>query len=226
MFRELAEPIWEGVTLRELGLTARARGDHDKATARHQEALVIWRRLDHPWGVPAALRELAHEALQRGDLAGAAAQYRESLELWRQLCEPLHIGGCLWGLARIALATGQAGRGSRLLGAASALDEALGIVPRQTTGRSARAASDAARAALGEAAFMTAWVGGRPSLEEAIAEALAIAVPEAVTTGREPSAVAVPAGQGPRHPHPHQARAGVPRRRGRVRPPPAARLNF
>ena len=227
MFRELAEPIWEGVTLRELGLTARSRGDHGKATARHEEALAIWRRLDHPWGVPAALRELAHEALERGDLGRAAAQYRESLERWRQLREPLHIGGCLWGLARVALATGQAGPGARLLGAASALDEALGIVPAPDDRAKRERASDAARAALGEAAFKTAWIGGRAlPLEEAIAEALAITVPEAVTLGREPSAVAVPAGQAPRHPHPHQARAGVPRRRGRVRPPPAARLNL
>jgi predicted ATPase/transcriptional regulator with XRE-family HTH domain len=224
MFQELDEPIWEGVTLRELGLTARARGDD--ARARHEEALAIWRRLDHPWGVPAALRELAHEALQRGDLTGAAAQYGESLERWRQLREPLHIGGCLWGLARIALATGRAGSGARLLGAASALDEALGIVPAPDDRAKRGRAGDAARAALGEAAFETAWIGGRAlPLEEAIAEALVIAVPEAVTPGREPSAVAAPAGHGQRHPHPHQARAGVPRRRGRVRPPPAARLN-
>jgi predicted ATPase/transcriptional regulator with XRE-family HTH domain len=176
MFRELAEPIWEGVTLRELGLTARARGDQDKAIARHEEALAIWRRLDHPWGVPAALRELAQEALQRGDLAGAAAQYGESLGRWRQLREPLHVGGCLWGLARVALATGRAGPGARLLGAASALDEALGIVPVPDDRAKRERAGDAARAALGETAFMTAWIGGRTlSLEEAIAEALALA---------------------------------------------------
>ena len=217
MFQELAEPVWEGVTLRELGLTAMARGDHGKATALHEEALAIWRRLDHPWGVPAALRELAQEALQRGDLTGAAAQFRESLERWRQLHEPLHVGGCLWGLARVALATGQAGPGARLLGAASALDEALGIVPAPDDRAKREQAGDAARAALGEAAFETAWAGGRAlSLDEAIAEALAVAVPEAVA----PSAIAAPAGHGPRHPHLHQARVGVPRRRGRVRPPP------
>jgi hypothetical protein len=209
------------VTLRELGLTARARGDHVNATARHEEALDIWQRLDHPWGVPAALRELAHEALQRGDLAGAAAQYGESLERWRQLREPLHLGGCLWGLARVALATGQAELGARLLGAASALDEALGVVPAPNDRVKREHAGDGARAVLGEAAFKTAWVGGRAlSLEEAIAEALAVTVPEAVALGREPSTVATSAGHGPRHPHLHQARAGVPRRRGRVRPPP------
>jgi hypothetical protein len=144
------------VTLRELGLAASARGDFTAAAARHEEALALWRRLDHPWGVPAALRDLAQEALQRGDVATAAARYGESLERWRRLGEPLHVGGCLWGVARVALAGGRARPAARLLGAAGALDTAMGVVPGPDERGERERAAIAARAALGEAAFRSA----------------------------------------------------------------------
>jgi len=129
VFRELDEPVWEGIALRDLGIALSATRDHAAAVARHEEALAVWRRLNHLGGVPAALKDLAHEMLHLGDYARAAALYRESLMGWSRLREPLHIGGNLRGLARMALATGQAEGAGRLLGAVGAFDEAMSLVP-------------------------------------------------------------------------------------------------
>ena len=176
LFRDLGEPVWEGLALRHLGLAAAARGDPARAAAYHGEALAIWRRLGHPWGVPAALRDLADLALVGGDPSAALALYQQSLAGWRDLREKFHVSRCLWGIARVALATGQGVRAVRLLAAMRALDEAIGMVPAADHEARIAQAEDAARAALGEAAFAAAWSAGRTlPLAEAVAEALALA---------------------------------------------------
>ena len=177
-FRRLDEPVWEGSALRDLGVVAGARNEHDQATAYHEEALAVWRRLDHPWGVPAALRDLADEALCRGDAAAALPLYRESLGRWRVLGETLHVPGALLGPATVALESGQAARAARLLGASAALHEVIGVVPPAGLPGDLGNGPERARAALGEAAFEAAWAAGRAfSVDEAIADALAVAAP-------------------------------------------------
>jgi predicted ATPase/DNA-binding CsgD family transcriptional regulator len=177
-FRRLGEPIWEGATLRDLGVVAGAQEEHEWATAYHEQALAVWRRLDHPWGVPAALRDLADEALCRGDAAAALPLYRESLERWLLLGEPLHVAGSLLGPATVALESGQAERAARLLGASAALHEAIGAMPPADLPGDLGNGPERARAVLGEAAFETAWAAGRAfSIDEAIADALAVAAP-------------------------------------------------
>jgi non-specific serine/threonine protein kinase len=177
-FRRLGELIWEGATLRDLGVVAGAQGEHERATAYHQQALVVWRQLDHPWGVPAALRDLADEALCRGDAAAALPLYRDSLERWLLLGEKLHVAGALLGPATVALESGQAERAARLLGASAALHEAIGAVPPAGLPGDLGDGPQRARAVLGEAAFEVAWAAGRAfSVDEAIADALAVAAP-------------------------------------------------
>ena len=190
-FREQGEQIWEGATLRDLGVVAGTLGEHDRATAYHEAALRVWRRLDHPWGVPAALRDLADEALCRGDVAAALPLYRESLERWRLLGEKLHVAGALLGPASVALENGQAERAARLLGAAAALHEAIGAVPPADLPGGLGGGTEPARAALGEAAFGAAWAAGRAlTVEEAIAEALAAVAPTAADANASTAAPA------------------------------------
>jgi non-specific serine/threonine protein kinase len=177
-FRLLGETIFVGVTLRDLGVVAGAQDEHDRATAYHEEALAVWRRLDHPWGVPAALRDLADEALCRGEAAAALPLYRESLGRWRLLGEKLHVAGSLLGPATVALEGGQAEHAARLLGASAALHEEIGAFPPAELPGDLGNGPERARAVLGEAAFEAAWVAGRAfSVEEAIADALAVAAP-------------------------------------------------
>ncbi len=193
LFRELDEAVWIGVTLRSLGRAAAARGDRELAAAHHREALAIWERLRHPWGVPAALRDLADLAMLEGNATAAWPLYRESLEWWRRLREPFHVERCLAGLARVALARGQAGHAARLLGAAAAQREALGIVPSADARAEDERAAAAARAALG-ADFAALWTAGRAApLDAIVDEALAPSTEAARTV---PAPAVPPAGHG------------------------------
>ena len=158
IFRDLGDPIREGLVLRHLGIIAHRQGDFALATDYHTSALSIWRRLDHPWGIPAALRELADAAIAQGDLVNAQAQYEESLYLWRKLGERLHMSDCLSGLARVALASDQGEQAALLLGAKDALDRSMGYVsPRDLQAELVEAAS----ATLSEPAFAAAWAMGQ-----------------------------------------------------------------
>ena len=188
LFREVGEPIREGMALRRLGMYAARRGDHDRAVALHQAAFAIWQRLDHPWGIPDALRALAGEALARGDLATAWAHYRESLLRWWELREQIHISACFAGLAQVALASGQAVAAARLLGAGDALDAAMGYAPPPDLRAAISQAAAAARAELGDRAFEAAVAAGRAlSLAEAVAAADTLPAP-----GARPAAGRVP----------------------------------
>jgi len=178
LFHQCGEPVWEGIALRRLGEIAGRRGDRDGAAAWHEAAFAIWRRLDHPWGIPDALRTLADDALDRGDLNTARVRYQASLVRWRDLRERLHMSGCFAGLARVALATGQTTAAAHLFGVVGALDAAMGYTPPRELHAAIAAVTDATRAALGTAAFDAAWEeGGALSLEQAVAEALAVAAP-------------------------------------------------
>jgi hypothetical protein len=103
---------------------------------------------------------------------------REGLAVSREMRSPLQSVECLEGLALVLAEQGQrpagARRAARLLGAAEATRRALGA-PRPPIERAEQEATVlAARAALDEAAFATAWAEGEAlSLEEAVAEALA-----------------------------------------------------
>jgi non-specific serine/threonine protein kinase len=181
LLRHLGEAVWEGIALRRLGEIASRRGDRDGAAAWHEAAFAIWRRLDHPWGIPDALRTLADDALARGEVDTARVRYQASLVRWRDLRERLHMSGCFAGLARVALAAGQAETAARLLGVVGALDTAMGYAPPRGLHAAIAAATDATRAAMRDAAFTTAWeAGGALSLEQAVAEALAVTAPAEV----------------------------------------------
>ncbi len=159
-----------------LGHCRRQRGDHDRAREYHQDALALWRDLDHPWGVPASLRNLADEALVRGDIATAAAHYRESLDRWRHLREKIHLGGCLFGVARVALAISQPRQAARLLGAMESLNDSLGTAHPPGRREELPQAVASARTALGETAWTEAWDAGRAlPLTDAVAEAIRVA---------------------------------------------------
>jgi len=199
LLRQLDEPVWEGLALRRLGEIVSRRGDQDGAAAWHEAAFAIWRRLDHPWGIPDALRTLADDALARGDVDTARVRYQASLVRWRDLRERLHMSGCFAGLARVALATGQTEAAARLFGVVGALDAAMGYAHPRELHAAIAAATDATRVALGAAAFDAAWKeGGALSLEQAVAEALAVTAPEVevdaslAPTRREPSSLAPP----------------------------------
>ena len=158
-----------------LGHEAYEMGDWSRAEAVLQEALEHWRRLGNPWGIGVVLGKLADVAQARGDNARAAALYRESLDFWSQ-GNDLGTVEILTGLARLA-AKGQPEAAVRLFAAAEAIQTRLGLTVAPALRAKNERALSAARAALAEEAFASAWAaGGDLPLERAVAEARAVTV--------------------------------------------------
>jgi non-specific serine/threonine protein kinase len=188
-----------GMTLSNLGDYAVMRGDLVQATARYEEAVAIQSSRGLTWVLPEATGGLADVKLALGDVDRAAALYGECLDLSRQLEDPLRIAGALVGLGGVAAARRQPERAARLLAAADAVYESLGtpMFPRDRPTHERALA--AARRGLSESAFATAWAKGRAlSLDEAIAEALAVEPPSPPPAAAGPAAPPATNGLTPR----------------------------
>jgi hypothetical protein len=109
---------------------------------------------------------------------------KESLAMQRELGDQQGIAACLEGLATVACADGQPERAARLSGA----PEALGVPIATPLPPGERAHCQrhlaAARAALGEAAFVAAWAEGRAMTSD-----------DAIEYAFEPSAASSVAGE-------------------------------
>jgi non-specific serine/threonine protein kinase len=121
--------------------------------------------------------------------------FAESLSVLQDGGDPATIVNCFKNLGAVAAAVGRPEEGARLLGAAEALRERLGFDPPPVERQRIERAAAPARASLPEDAFAAAWAAGRAlPLEQAIAEALAVAA----TVTAEPGARPHPAGLSPR----------------------------
>jgi len=142
-----------------------------------------------------ALVKLAHLVSQEGAHEPAARLYAQSLARFRELAEPQGTAGALYGLAHVACGRGDFERAARVLGAADALAAAAGAPDGAFLGRRERRKREhsvaAARAALGEQAFVDACAEGHAlPPEQAIRVALAPgrpAAPRPLADGRSPA---------------------------------------
>jgi hypothetical protein len=133
----------------------------------------------HKIGVAYASYQLGRIARAQGDAAGARTSFAAGLRLFRELGQRRGVAFALVGLAGTA-APGQERRAARLLGAAAALQAALGVALDTGARAEYERAVAAARAALGEEEFAAAWAEGRGlSPEQAVAYALEDAPAEA-----------------------------------------------
>ncbi|MDP9370611.1 MAG: LuxR C-terminal-related transcriptional regulator [Chloroflexota bacterium] len=169
----LGEPMRIGWAMRDLGGALRRCGDTEAAERTLEDAVTHFRHTGSRHGAAHALSDLARIAQQRGDYAKAAGLWQERLgnawDVWS-------LRWSLEDLAGIALACGEMVRATRLLGAANALGERLGVAPAASDVAQLAAQVEALRWALGEAAFAAAWEAGRRmSPEEARAEAAQVA---------------------------------------------------
>jgi tetratricopeptide (TPR) repeat protein len=182
-------------SLRSNGQLAYVQGDYDAAQAWFEESLVLARESGHKWGLVCSLSNLGLVAYERGDYAAARPLVEESLVLARELGDKRGMAATLIYLGGLAVASagsrvppgraaGQMGdaagaeqggveRGTRLLGAAEALQESMGVKLEPHDRRVHERANTAARAGLGAEAFERARQQGRAmSLEQAIGYAL------------------------------------------------------
>jgi tetratricopeptide (TPR) repeat protein len=164
-----------GMPLGNLSRLTLAAGDLEQAAVLSEEAHTIARQ-GHTDTVAADSRTVqALIAWRRGQLSQAAAWAHEALALHHAARDVRRDGDGLEVCAIMCATQGHAERAARLLGAAAAAREQIGmrrpmIVP---TAADIESAVAPARAALGEAAWAAAFAAGQAlSLEEAIAEAL------------------------------------------------------
>jgi DNA-binding CsgD family transcriptional regulator len=177
LFREAGHRAMIGWTLKHLGELAlgESPAERERGVTLLLEALEQFRAVEHPLGTAIVLAGLAREALAKGQPQRALALGRESLALSWDLHDRWGLTGGLELMAGIAGMGGEAHRAARLVGAAEALREAIGVPLVGTRQPDQERRVAAVRAALGTDAFAAAWAAGRAlSLDEAVAEATAV----------------------------------------------------
>jgi non-specific serine/threonine protein kinase len=143
-----------------LGELARLLGDYDTARRYYEDVLAIFRRAGHSQGIGFTLHNLSHVYMHDGDYVRAAAVLEEAVALYRVLGNRLGTAMCVAALSGLALGQGEPEGAARLLGAAQALLESVGALLDPADVMEYQRNESAARARLGEAAFLAAWAEG------------------------------------------------------------------
>jgi predicted ATPase/class 3 adenylate cyclase/Tfp pilus assembly protein PilF len=184
--RELGDKRGIATTLSNLGIVAYEQGDYPAARALHEESLALKREIGDKRGIATILGNLGIEAADHGDYAAAHALYEECLAIQRELGDKRGVADCLAGLGGVVVRraamsatrgqeehVGQVERGTKLLGAAEGLLQAIGAVLDPETHRSCERSAEQARGLVGEKIFNVAWDEGRAmSMDEAAEYAL------------------------------------------------------
>ena len=161
------------MALNTIGEVARCQEDYAAARSSYEASLALRREVGDRRGLVLSLGNLGHVALNEGDPRGAAALFREALVLAHELTYKLAIAEYLSGLGGVAMADGQPARAARLLGASESLLGVLAAPLSPPDATEYERSKAAARAALDERAFETAWAEGRAmSWESAVEYAL------------------------------------------------------
>jgi DNA-binding CsgD family transcriptional regulator len=184
--------ILAGQVAINLAVAPRAKGQYALAAAHLEQALLLEREAGYSEGVILALGDLGTLARDQDDYARALALYREALDVGRGDPATREVIEIVEAVGIVAAAVGQAERAARLLSAAKAQRDRLGLRYGVKADRVAveQAVADA-RAALGEDALASAWAAGRIlSPAQAVAEALdplmlAAGIPRGSLTPRE-----------------------------------------
>ncbi len=176
-FEEAGEVSNALLAVYHLGVIAYGEGDHSHAMKHLEDVERQARQMGDRFLLTASLDYLGQLASLRGDLAAGGASIAEALALDRAAADQEAIMRGLAGAAVLAMADGRAESTARLLAAAENQREHIGFGPFALPERTAyEQAREAARGQLGDHTYDDAWAAGRRlSLEEAMAEALALA---------------------------------------------------
>jgi non-specific serine/threonine protein kinase len=120
-------PHWTVLPLANLADIALLRGDTARAVHLGEEAVQRWREAGYLWGIAQALGTVAAALCEQGKTVKAAVLYGETLDVWLACFDGRGIAGTIAAIAGLAAALGQLERAARLLGAAWALGETLGV---------------------------------------------------------------------------------------------------
>ena len=176
LLRNAGSKLGTAAALDGLGLARQGAGDYRGAFQCYEDSVTLRRAAGAQFGLPVALQRLAVALAATGELGRAAAMLHESLIIGRAMHNPWDIANALLALGALAGGLREHERGARLFGAGEALIAVKGLqVPEDYTAMYARSVM-IARRALGDERFEAAHrAGAALPLENAIAEALALA---------------------------------------------------
>jgi hypothetical protein len=153
----------EGYAVINLGALECEAGNYQVALGHSAAAVELLRQVGDESGLNVALANCGWATFCLGDPAGAMGYFRDALLVATRVQASHRIAGHALPLGAALVAVGKAERGTRLMGAGTALCEALDVpvfddkLEERVHGR---AVADA-RSALGEEAFAAAWADGR-----------------------------------------------------------------
>jgi predicted ATPase/DNA-binding CsgD family transcriptional regulator len=160
--------------LNVLGDLARLDGEPDRAAALYGESLALWRELRGTPGIASALHKLGQVQRSVGDQAAARDSFVRSLALQQDLGNAQGVAECLAGLGGTVAAAGGPDRAARLLAAAAALLDRIGVPLAPADQAAMERDIGAARKRLGGPEWESAWTAGHAlSADEAVELALA-----------------------------------------------------
>jgi predicted ATPase/DNA-binding SARP family transcriptional activator len=174
LYRESGDRRGHALAVSNLGGIALEQGDFVHAAALSEEAFGLFEELDDSEGMAIALVNQGFAALSEHDHKRALGLLREALRRLAELEFRDVIGYCFEGVAAALAFTGEVESAARLLGAAEALRESMGVDLAPAERQTHESTAAAVREVLGEEHSAAEWRLGRElSLDEAIAYALA-----------------------------------------------------
>jgi non-specific serine/threonine protein kinase len=108
------------------GSLAQTQGEHERARARYEESLALWRDLGDRRGVAASLNSLGNVAIYQGDHGRARTCYEESLALFRGLGDKQAMADPIHNLGLLAYSEGDLEQARTLFEESLALSRELG----------------------------------------------------------------------------------------------------
>lgn len=174
--RQVDDPVLLGFTSANLAAGLLSARELERFRPVGEEALALARLVGDTARERATLVNLGLAALLDGDPVAGAARCAEGLELARELGDPLGVLESIEGIAAAAAASGRMVEGSRLLGAAEALESARGLILEAVCRLVREQALEALRDGLDEQELLEAWSAGtKLGSDEATAEAASVA---------------------------------------------------
>jgi predicted ATPase/class 3 adenylate cyclase len=173
LLRELGDKSRVAQVVANMGSVANIERRFELARSLGEEALALQRELGNSEAATISLHNLGRIDLRTGRLAAAAELFRECLESARELAYPELIAYCLQDSSEVAAADDDPDRAARLLGAADALFDELGVIRLGDEVESREETARALEERLGEQAFEAARAEGRAlSLDDTVADAI------------------------------------------------------
>ncbi len=177
---------WKNTALVLQGMMAHVRGNFDLAQESFGEAIQIYGQIGFTWGVGWLYGVLAAVAMQANDPRRALQLAQHSLKTFWEHEDFASVSGELVSVALAAARLGQPASAARLLGLASAVREASGLVVTREAPADATAIAETT-AVLGDDGFADGFAAGMALAPEVgVAEALAIR-PDQTPEPKQPS---------------------------------------